>query len=192
MEADWSQFAPDLIATFVGAGLGLGTALRLDRRSRLRAQREASVEQDQRTKQLLARVEEELRRAIQVLKDIQSNLKNRRPPGVRPLTDVWNATAREVLTAINAETIPIAYAEIRAASDMIDLYELTSNAPEGGHYFITYIQPQAEASLSRAIGASQSALNDLRTRPGSACSSSVRPSYVLPPNPTSLSDRPQG
>lgn len=121
---DWSQLLPTLLATFLGAGLALITAIwvaRVDaRRSRAREAHANVV----RFRELLNLIGREIawnqREISVVLRDLKSGLFTDRSPVI----DVWASNGQEILKTSSTATAGIAeaYALLRRFARLLDQY----------------------------------------------------------------------
>ncbi len=121
---DWSQLLPTLIATFLGAGLALITALwavRVDeRRSKAREAR-ANIAHFRELLGLVSREVASNRSEISgALVDLRSNLLTDRAPAL----DVWSSNGYEILKTSSTVTAEIAdaYTLLRRFARLLDQY----------------------------------------------------------------------
>jgi uncharacterized membrane protein YccC len=126
---DWSQLLPTLIATFLGAGLALITALWAARADERRSKARETRANIAHFRELLGLVSREIasnQSQISVaLVDLKSNLLTDRAP----VLDVWSSNGYEVLKTSSTVTAEIAdaYTSLRRFARLLDQYRAEVN-----------------------------------------------------------------
>ena len=121
---DWSQLFPTVLATFLGAGLALWTAVRIEQTNERRAQERETSATRARQREALDAIHRELewneREAGEISAELTTHLRTERAL----LVDTWAATGSDAMrtgTALSG-TLSETYALLRRCNRLLDQY----------------------------------------------------------------------
>lgn len=120
--ADWSQFGPDLIATFIGAFLGLLAAFIVERWNARRMSKSRQIEVDVRKRQLCDLLLGEINRNESEMERLVTELASLGPTESGPETAVYKALTSEVLSSFLDIEIASCYSKLNHLQRMLNIY----------------------------------------------------------------------
>jgi hypothetical protein len=123
---DWSQFWPTMVATFFGAGLGLGSALYVESRLARKGRQEQMRQRREDYAFALELLADELRRNMALLRDMVSDLERETVTDRSPVRDVWRSLSTDALAAMRkpgtGEAVLLAYTRLARIEQRTQLY----------------------------------------------------------------------
>jgi hypothetical protein len=165
---DWSQFWPTIIATFLGAGLGLGGALYVERRLARKRRDEQARQRLEDHAFALELLADELSRNIAVLRGILDDLEAGMVTDRSPARDVWRSLSTDALAAIKrpstAAAVLLAYTRLGRIEQRTRLYheEVRGGGPALSRA-LKHTLPPLRALVEEGLGELDQAGRGVRT-----------------------------